>query len=68
MLLFMKLNGTGPARELHFEPAKRVNLLTGDNGLAKTFLLECVWWALSGNWAGNPAYPRQDAKKDEPQS
>ncbi|MCP4111460.1 MAG: ATP-binding protein [Desulfobacteraceae bacterium] len=67
MLLFMKLNGTGPARELHFEPAERVNLLTGDNGLSKTFLLECAWWALSGNWTGTPAYPRQDAKKDEPE-
>ncbi len=67
MLSFLKLNGTGPVRELYFEPGERVNLFTGDNGLAKTFLLECAWWTLSGNWAGTPAYPRQDAKKDEPE-
>src|SRR6266566_7246808 len=33
-----------------------------DNGLGKTFLLECAWWALSGHWADpeQPAYPRPD--------
>ena len=32
----------GPAKRLIFEPAKRLNLITGDNGLGKTFLLECA--------------------------
>ena len=40
------------------EPAERLTLITGDNGLGKTFLLECAWWALSGSWAGRPALPR----------
>lgn len=66
-LTYLKLRGVGPAKQLEVEPAERISLITGDNGLGKTFLLECAWWALTGQWAGLPAYPRQDAKTDEPQ-
>ncbi len=65
-LSLLELQGVGPARKLRFEPAERVNLITGDNGLGKTFLLECAWWALCGNWTGYSVYPRQDADRDEP--
>lgn len=58
----LKLVEIGPARNLTIEPADRLNLLTGDNGLGKSFLLDCAWWALTGEWAGQPAYPRTDAK------
>ena len=27
-----------------------VNLLTGDNGLGKTFLMDAAWWVLTGHW------------------
>ena len=63
----LKLTGTGPAQQLELEPAPRLNLITGDNGLGKTFLLDCAWWALTGTWAGQyQAYPRFDAAKDFP--
>ncbi len=39
--------------------APRLNLLAGDNGLGKTFLLDLAWWALTGTWARSPALPRQ---------
>ena len=65
-LSLLELRGIGPARVLDLEPADRVNLITGDNGLGKTFILECAWWALTGSWAGIPAYPRENAKKSEP--
>ncbi len=64
VLEYLKISGVGPARELIFEPAERLNMLAGDNGLGKSFILDCVWWALTGNWAGIPAYPREWA--DEP--
>lgn len=64
VLEYLKISGVGPARELIFEPAERLNLLAGDNGLGKSFILDCAWWALTGNWAGIPAYPRDWA--DEP--
>ena len=65
-LALLELSGLGPARLLTMEPADRVSLITGDNGFGKTFLLECGWWALSGFWAGLPAYPREDADRRDP--
>ena len=32
------------------EFAPRVNLVTGDNGLGKTFLLDLAWWAVTKCW------------------
>jgi hypothetical protein len=65
-LSYLEIQGTGPAKRLVFAPADRLNVITGDNGLGKSFLLECGWWALTGQWAGLPAYPRADAKAKEP--
>ncbi|MBV9469446.1 MAG: ATP-binding protein, partial [Abitibacteriaceae bacterium] len=65
-LAYLELQGVGPATQLKFEPAERLNILTGDNGFGKTFLLECAWWALTGQWAGLPAYPRDDAQSTDP--
>lgn len=67
ILQLLKLTGVGPAEEFELEPAPRLNIITGDNGLGKTFLLDCAWWALTGTWAGAyPAYPKQDAPDDLP--
>lgn len=66
LLTSLSLEGVGPSKRLRFETAQRLNLLTGDNGLGKSFLLECAWWALTGDWAGPSAYPRADAKSYEP--
>ncbi len=63
-LAYLELNGTGPTQELSFEPAPRLNVITGDNGFGKTFLLECAWWALTGLWAQQVAIPRTDAARD----
>ncbi|WP_130470006.1 AAA family ATPase [Candidatus Magnetaquicoccus inordinatus] len=50
MLKQLTLKNVGPApfMELHF--SDRLNLLTGDNGLGKTFLLDAAWWALTRSW------------------
>ena len=64
-LEYLEMVKVGPAQHLIFEPAQRLNLITGDNGLGKTFLIECAWWALTGKWASLPAYPSQNAKKGE---
>lgn len=46
--------------------ADRINLFTGDNGLGKSFILDCAWYALSGHWTNLPAYPREDADRYDP--
>ena len=67
MLERLKLRNVGPAPELELAYRPRVNLLTGDNGLGKTFLLDTAWWCLTGHWpydvnpqltVGFPAAPR----------
>ncbi|MCP4214193.1 MAG: AAA family ATPase [bacterium] len=64
ILAYLQLNNVGPVREMAFEPGSRLNIITGDNGLGKTFLMECAWWALSGLWAGNLVYPRDSVDRD----
>lgn len=65
-LKYLEMAGVGPTRYLEFNPAERLSVITGDNGLGKTFILECAWWSLTGDWAERQAYPRTDAKRDEP--
>ena len=65
-LTYLEIQGVGAAKKLCFEPAERLSLITGDNGFGKTFLLECAWWALTGQWANLPAYPMQTLSDDEP--
>jgi len=66
LLKSLSLKGVGPIDNLVFEPGERLNLIAGDNGLGKTFLLDCAWWALSQNWAGKPVHPRVDARWKSP--
>ena len=67
MLEQLTLSGVGPACQLgpvDFMP--RMNLITGDNGLGKSFMLDVAWWALTRTWArGVPAAPQPTAKKAE---
>src|SRR5436305_295295 len=57
MLKRIHLQGVGPAPEMAVDLAPRLNLLTGDNGVGKTFLLDIAWWALTGDWGSWPAWP-----------
>lgn len=63
MLGHLHIRGTGPAPELRMEPSEHMTIITGDNGLGKTFLLDCAWWALTGTWADMPALPRLESAK-----
>ena len=65
-LVRLQLREIGPARELVYEPSQRVNLITGNNSLGKTFLLESMWWALTGNWLEFPAEPHRTVAKKIP--
>jgi hypothetical protein len=57
MLDYLHLLNVGPAPEMTLHLAPRLNLITGDNGLGKSFLLDVAWWALTRRWPHdlNPA-------------
>jgi hypothetical protein len=50
MLTHLSLQNVGPAPKLELNLAPRLNLITGDNGLGKSFLLDIAWWALTRRW------------------
>ncbi len=56
MLKHLNLRHVGPAPEIDLELAARLNVLTGDNGLGKTFALDVIWWALTRTWVDLPAW------------
>lgn len=61
MLKRLEVERAGPAPRLELDFSQRINFLTGDNGLGKTFLLDIAWWALTRTWAHMPAAPRPDS-------
>lgn len=50
MLKELHLSKVGPADELKLQLKPRLNLITGDNGLGKSFLLDIAWWAMTRRW------------------
>jgi predicted ATPase len=60
MLKSLNLIAVGPAPRMVFEPADRLNVITGDNGLGKSFLLDLAWWAVTRTWAGHRILPPQN--------
>ncbi|WP_411875741.1 AAA family ATPase [Vulcanococcus limneticus] len=50
MLHQLQLTNVGPAPRLVLELGSRLNLITGDNGLGKSFLLDAAWFALTRRW------------------
>lgn len=66
MLRHLHLKDVGPSRDLEFEFAPRLNVLTGDNGLGKSFVLDVAWWALTGGWSGEKAFPWRPATSVDP--
>jgi len=64
MLESIQLKNVGPGASMRMELAPRLNLITGDNGLGKSFLLDVAWWALTRTWAREPVIPRPGAKAE----
>lgn len=50
MLEKLSFKNLGPSSAMSLDFGKRLNLLTGDNGLGKTFVLDAAWWALTRTW------------------
>lgn len=50
MITLLELKNLGPAPRMELFFGSRLNLLTGDNGLGKSFLLDIAWWAMTRKW------------------
>jgi len=62
MLKYLQLTNVGLSPQVRVEWAPRLNLIAGDNGLGKSFLLDLAWWALTRTWAGAAALPMSPKK------
>lgn len=54
----IELTNVGPCDHIEMQLSPRLNIITGDNGFGKTFLMDCAWWALTNTWTGNEARPK----------
>lgn len=61
-LTHLAIKGLGLAPSLTLDLAPRLNILTGDNSLGKTLVLDVAWWALTGTWARLQARPPRRRK------
>jgi predicted ATPase len=50
LLQHLKLTNIGPSMSMELKFGSRLNILTGDNGLGKSFLLDIAWWSLTRKW------------------
>lgn len=50
MIKSLNLKNVGPAKNMDITFGERLNIITGDNGLGKSFLLDIIWYALSRRW------------------
>lgn len=57
MLESLRIKNVALAPDLSVNWAPRINLIVGDNGLGKSFLLDLAWWSLTRTWAGEVALP-----------
>jgi AAA domain, putative AbiEii toxin, Type IV TA system len=59
----LETRNIGPAKSLVLDLAPRLNLLTGDNSLGKTFVLEVLFWTLTGAWPPGHAMAQPEPPK-----
>lgn len=57
LVRLIHLKNVAPCQDIVYEPDPRINLIAGDNSLGKTFLLDSVWWSISGHWPERPPTP-----------
>jgi AAA domain, putative AbiEii toxin, Type IV TA system len=50
MLKRLLLENVGPAPRMELDLGSRLNIITGDNGLGKSFLLDVAWFVYTHHW------------------
>ncbi len=63
MISRLHLENLGPMPDLEVDFSPRLNVITGDNGLGKTLILDMVWYGLTRTWPEErKALPNFDAQ------
>lgn len=57
MLDDITIRNIGPFRHVVWSLAQRMSVLTGDNGLGKSVLLEAAWYLMTGQWPRSSLLP-----------
>lgn len=60
------LTDAGPGKVMRLDFGQRLTIVTGDNGLGKSFLLDTAWWAATGFWADREAHPHRKSERSVP--
>ncbi|MGN0877903.1 MAG: AAA family ATPase [Oligosphaeraceae bacterium] len=74
MIRKVALTNVGPLPDLEIGFGEGLNVITGDNGLGKSFLLDVVWYALTRRWPAElnrrmmSGYMARPGKASEPAS
>src|SRR5450759_429714 len=63
ILSYLETSAVGPVSPLIFKPGSRLNIITGDNSLGKSFLLDLIWWALTGSSVEGEIIPYRPSTK-----
>jgi hypothetical protein len=63
MLKSLAIRNVGLASDLELHWARRFNIIGGNNGAGKSFLLDLCWWALTRTWADEQALPNPGPSK-----
>lgn len=63
MLKSLAIKNIGLASDLTLHWSRRFNVIGGNNGVGKSFLLDLCWWALTRTWANAPAWPNPGSSK-----
>ena len=50
MIKSLYLSNVGPFIQMDLSFGSRLNVLTGDNGLGKSFFLDLIWFAMTREW------------------
>ncbi len=64
MLKSLSIQNVGPMTDVAFDLDPRLNVITGDNGLGKSLLLDIAFWAESGLWPRARAVPTDGKRRD----
>lgn len=50
MIKSLQFSNVGVSNDMSVDFADRLTLITGDNGLGKSFMLDAAWWAVTRKW------------------